>query len=183
MQAPYAEDHALFAKLTAGLYRSLVARFEERFALEHESWLILHRSPVASLEVVAADDFAAELTASDARSELEFYTTLRVSYVKDAFRRAFCLFPVLHERLEEVSGRALDLARLRALCDTYDAEQTHAEERVMSPDNAAYLTAALDRLRQLKAGREGSPERMAQCPWLPATAGPAVSGRAQAIVG
>ena len=166
-QTPYAEDHALFAKLAAGLYRSLVARFEERFALEHESRLILHRSPVASLEVVAADDFAKECSASDARSELEVYTNMRASYVKDAFRRAFCLFPVLHERLEEVSGRALDLARLRALCDTYDAEQPQADERVMSPDNAAYLRATLDTLRQLKAGREGSPEQMASvvgCP-------------------
>jgi len=166
-QTPYAEDHALFARLTAGVYRALVARFEEWFSVEHKSRLVLHRSPVASLEVVAADDFAPEFTASDARSELELYTNMRVSYVKDAFRRAFCLFPILHERLEEVSGRALDLARLRALCDTYDAEQPHAQERVMSTDNAAYLTATLDRLRQLKAGRESSPERMASvlgCP-------------------
>ena len=167
IQTSYGEDNALFAKLTAGLYRSVVARFEERFSVEHKSRLVLHRSPLASLEIVAADDFAPELTASDARSKLELYTNMRVSYVKDAFRRAFCLFPVLHERLEEVSGRALDLARLRALCDSYDAEQTQAEERVMSPGNAAYLTVTLDRLRQLKAGREGGPERIASvlgCP-------------------
>jgi hypothetical protein len=48
----YDQDHALFAQLTAMLYRSLIARFEEGFALEHESCLVLHRSPGASLKVV-----------------------------------------------------------------------------------------------------------------------------------
>ena len=70
-----------------------------------------------------------------------------------------CLFPVLCERLEEVNGRALDAARLRALCDAHDAEQPLADERVVSPNNTAYLTVTLDRLHQFQAEGETSPER------------------------
>jgi hypothetical protein len=100
----------------------------------HESWLVLHRSPVESLEVVGADDFATE----SAGSELEAYTGMRLSYLGNAFRRAFCLFPLLCERLQEVNGRALDAAQLRVLCDAHDADQALADERVMSPSNAVF---------------------------------------------
>jgi len=57
MRLPYDDDHALFARLTAAVHRSLVARFEECFAVEHENWLLLHRE---SLEVASADDVGAE---------------------------------------------------------------------------------------------------------------------------
>jgi hypothetical protein len=119
MHASYDDDYALFARLTAAVYRSLVARFEECFALEHERWLVLHRSPVESLEVVGVDDFASQ----PAGSELEAYTGMRLSYLSNAFRRAFCLFPLLCERLKEVNGRKLDAAQLRVLCDAHDADQ------------------------------------------------------------
>jgi hypothetical protein len=141
MQASYDDDYALFARLTAAVYRSLVARFEECFALEHESWLVLHRSPVESLEVVGADDFATE----PAGSELEAYTGMRLSYLSNAFRRAFCLFPLLCERLEDVNGRKLDAAQLRVLCDAHDADQQRTHETVMSPSDATYFAAMLDR--------------------------------------
>jgi hypothetical protein len=142
MQVSYDDDYALFARLTAALYRLLIARFEECFALEHESWLVLHRSPAESLEVVGADDFATE----HARCELEAYTGMRLSYLSNAFRQAFCLFPLLCERLEEVNGRKLDAAQLRVLCDAHDADQQRTDERVMSPSDAAYFAALLDRL-------------------------------------
>jgi hypothetical protein len=161
------DDHALFARLTAAVYRSLVARFEEWFAVEHENWLVLHRSPLEHLEVVGPEDFATESAGSDARAALEAYTSMRLSYLRDAFKRAFCLFPVLRAHLQIVSERELDGARLRALCNAYDAEQSRADERIMSPNNAAYLAVTLGRLRQLKAGRGASPERMASvlgCP-------------------
>ena len=120
-------------RLTAVVYRSLVARFEERFAVEHESRLVLHRSPVESLEVVGADDFVTE----PAGSELEAYTGMRVTYLSNAFRRALGLFPLLCERLQEVNGRALDAAQLRVLCDAHDADQPLADESV-SPSNAVF---------------------------------------------
>lgn len=142
MQASYDDDYALFARLTTVVYRSLVARFEECFTLEHESWLVLHRSPAECLEVVCADDFATE----PAGSELEAYTGMRLSYLSSAFRRASCLFPLLCERLKEVNGRTLDAAQLRVLCDAHDAHQPLADERVMSPNDPAYFTSMLDRL-------------------------------------
>ena len=141
MQASNHDDCALFARLTAAVYRSLVARFEECFAVEHESWLVLHRSPVESLEVVGADDFATEPPGS----ELEAYTGMRLSYLSHAFRRACCLFPLLCDRLEEVNGRKLDAAQLRVLCDAHDADQQRTDERVMTPSDAAYFAATLDR--------------------------------------
>jgi hypothetical protein len=52
-------------------------------------------------------------------------------------------------------------------CDAHDAEQPLADERVMSPNNAAYLAVTLDRLRQLQAEGETSPDRKASiigCP-------------------
>ena len=164
MRPSYDDDHAVFARLTAAVHRSLVARFEESFAVEHENWLVLHRE---SLEVVGTDDFGAERAGSDARSELEAYTGMRLNYLRNAFRHAFCLFRVLCERLEEVNGRVLDAARLRALCDAHDAEQPLPDERIMSPNNAAYLAVTLDRLRQLQSEGETSPERKASiigCP-------------------
>jgi len=156
MQASYDDDYALFARLTAVVYRSVVARFEQCFALEHESWLVLHRSPVESLEVVAADDFATE----PARSELEAYTGMRLSYLTKAFRHAFCLFPLLCERLEEVNGRKLDAAQLRLLCDAHDADQQRTDEGAMSPSDAAYFAAMLDRL--LGRGRRSQSQAQGQ---------------------
>ena len=61
--------YALFCAGSPRLvYRSLVARFEERFAVERESRLVLHRSPVESLEVVGADDYVTEPARVRARS-------------------------------------------------------------------------------------------------------------------
>jgi hypothetical protein len=157
MQASYDDDCALFARLTASVYRSLVARFEECFAVRHESWLVFHRSPIESLEVVGADDFATEPAESDSRSELEAYTGMRLNYLSKAFRSALCLFPLLCKRLEEVNGRALDAGRLRALCEAHDAEQPLEDERVMSPSNTAHLTATLDMLCQLQAKAQPVP--------------------------
>ena len=123
MQAPYEDDHTLFVRLAAAVYRCLVARFEECYAVVHESWLVLHRSPVETLEVVDANDLAIEPAGSHPRAELEAYTGVRLNYLSKAYSRALCQFPVLCERLEEVNGRALDAVRLRALCDAHDAAQ------------------------------------------------------------
>jgi hypothetical protein len=158
-QPLYDHDDALFAELTAAVYRSLVARFDECFTLQHENWLVLHHSPPAILEVVGNDDFASEPTTAGA--ELEAYTGMRVSYIRAAFRRALFVFPVLRERLEAVSGRTLDTAQLRVVCQAYDAGQPVVDDRLMSTSNTAYLTSALDWLHQLQAQAEASPGRMA----------------------
>jgi hypothetical protein len=96
--------------------------------------LVLHRSPIESLEVVGSDHFATEPAGPDGCGELEAYTGMRLNYLRNAFRRALCLFPLLCERLKEVNGRALDAAQLRVLCDAYDVKQPIADERVMSPN-------------------------------------------------
>jgi hypothetical protein len=129
--------------------------------------LVLHRSPIESLEVVGSDHFATEPAGPDGCGELEAYTGMRLNYLRNAFRRALCLFPLLCERLKEVNGRALDAAQLRVLCDAYDVKQPIADERVMSPNNAAYLRVTLDSLRQLQAESATNAERKAsihRCP-------------------
>ena len=83
------------------------------------------------------DDFASKPTTSGAGAELEAYTGMRVSYIRAALTRALFAFPVLCERLEEVSGRTLDTAQLRVVCQAYDAGQPLADDRLMRTSTSA----------------------------------------------
>ena len=77
--------------------------------------------------------------ASGASAEFEAYTGMRVSYIRNAFGRAFFAFPVLCHRLQKVSGRPLDPVRLRALFQAYDAQAAAYDKLMMSRSDAAQL--------------------------------------------